>query len=66
MRIYDDIVPRFVSYLQLSCGLMEDLTVCPYPSKKGQEDYQCFLPYFHTMLVPFKRLNSRLMIIQEE
>ena len=62
MRIYYDIVPHFVSYLQLSSGLMEDLTRCPFPSKKGQGDYQCFIPYFHTMLVPFKRLNSRLMV----
>ena len=66
MRIYDDIVPRFVSYLQLSSALMEDLTLCPSPSKKGLGDYPCFIPYFHTMPVPFKRQNSRLMITQEE
>ncbi len=49
-------------------GLREDLTHAILPKKKQRDGMvnHCFLSYFHPMLIPFKRLNSRLMIKQEE
>jgi len=47
---------------------MEDLTHAPLSPESAEEshDEHCCTRYFHPVLTPFKRLNSRLMIKEED